>query len=70
MNSIAAIVAPFIAFPLSMVAAIVVGFVVGVMASAIFGGNINLIVEILVGISMFGTMIAAWLLIAAGIENG
>lgn len=70
MNSLAAAVAPFIAFPLSMVAAMVVGFVVGVMASAIFGGNINLIVEILVGTSMFVTMIAAWLFIAASIENG
>ena len=69
MNSIASIVAPFVAFPLSMVAAAVTGFVVGVFAAALFDGNINIIVEILVGTSMFVAMFATWFAVVTGINS-
>ena len=70
MNPIASIVAPFIAFPVGMVAAVVAGFVVGVPAAVVFNGNVNIIVEILVGTSMFAAMIlTTWFIIATSSDN-
>ena len=70
MNSIKSIVAPLVAFPGGMVAAVVAGFVVGVPTAAVFNGNVNIIVEILVGTSMFAAMIlTTWFIIAASSEN-